>query len=110
MLWRRCRRAGCNSRSGPNSDEPRVRVAAHLARLPRPHAYLRTVANLVGAAAHDRLTLFQRPEHLDQVADAGTTTDVHPLRHAVAHTDDERTLCGRDNARRWDEERWLKPP
>src|SRR5438105_638407 len=82
----------------------------HLTRLRRLDIDLGSLADFVGAAPDDRVSILQRTEHLDELADARAATHIHPLRHTIVDADHERALRRGDDAGRRHEERGLRPP
>src|SRR5262245_35948818 len=65
----------------------------------RLNIHFRTLANLVGPAANDRVAFLEQTEDLDEIADACAAADIDPLGDTVGDTNDEGTLGRRDNAR-----------
>src|SRR2546430_4635860 len=81
-----------------------------LAGFGRLHVHLGAFANLVGAASHNRVAIFQRSKYFDEVADSRASTDIHPLSHAVGHPNHEGPFRGRDDTGWRHEQRWLWSP
>src|SRR5215213_4418278 len=82
----------------PTTRRLALRITVSLARFRCLNRDLGAVTHLVGAPADNRVALFQRAEHLDQVPNPRATADVDPLRHTVVDPNHEGPLRRGHNA------------
>src|SRR5262245_2107414 len=71
---------------------PRPKEGMCLAAFRWLYCNLCAFANLVCAATDNHLAILQRAEDLDEIADARTAANIHPLGHAVIHANDKGAL------------------
>src|SRR5262249_20806467 len=105
------RSAACRRSKGlPSRQPPTNHLNVSWGCFRRLDVDLRAFANLIGATADNRVAVLQRAEHLDEVTDTSTATDIHPLSDTVVHTDHKHPLGGGHDARRRYQQRRLRTP